>query len=365
MMQYLGNSLRAQARSSMRSYATSAGPSASSRDLAPILLGLGVVSAGAYYYSTLDGSQKVQQVKQAVVAGPPALTNSDFKWVFLETSLKKSEADPSPTLTRRPLKLVKVTPYNHNTSTFTFELPEGTSSGLTVASALVVKAAKEGEGLAQNGKPAVRPYTPITEPSTQGKLDLLVKHYKGGAMTEHIFSLKEGDDLLFKGPIPKFPYKANQFESITLIAGGSGLTPMWQILQQIANDPNDKTKATLIYSNVTEADILLRKELATDALIVDNFSTEAFAAKRPGQINVKFVLDQPPAGWTGAKGYVDQKLLAQSLPGPAFGDKIKIFVCGPPGQVAALAGPKDKMEQGPLKGILADLGYTESQTYKF
>ncbi|KDE04348.1 hypothetical protein MVLG_05227 [Microbotryum lychnidis-dioicae p1A1 Lamole] len=331
MMQYLGNSLRAQARSSMRSYATSAGPSASSPVLAPVLLFIGVVSAGAYYESTRDGSQKVQQFKQAVVAGPPALTNNEFK----------------------PLKLVKVTPYNHNTSKFTFELPEGTSSGLTVASALVVKAAKEGEGLAKNGKPAVRPYTPITEPSTQGKLDLLVKHYKDGAMTEHIFGLKEGDNLLFKGPIPKFPYKANQFESITLIAGGSGLTPMWQILQQIANDPNDKTKATLIYSNVTEADILLRKEL------------EAFAAKRPGQIDVKFVLDQPPAEWSGAKGFVDQKLLAQTLPGPAFGDKIKIFICGPPGQVAALAGPKDKMEQGPLKGLLADLGYTESQTYKF
>lgn len=52
------------------------------------------------------------------------------------------------------------------------------------------------------------------------------------------------------------------------------MTPGWQILQQIAADPEDKTKvrstcwpcaligqATLIYSNVTEADILLRKEL--------------------------------------------------------------------------------------------------------
>lgn len=27
-----------------------------------------------------------------------------------------------------------------------------------------------------------------------------------------------------KGPIPKFPYKANQFETIGLIAGGSGIS---------------------------------------------------------------------------------------------------------------------------------------------
>lgn len=64
----------------------------------------------------------------------------------------------------------------------------------------------------------------------------------------------------FKGPIPKFPYVANQFESISLIAGGSGITPMYQIMQEIDSNPSDKTKATLIFGNVTEEDILLRKE---------------------------------------------------------------------------------------------------------
>lgn len=31
-------------------------------------------------------------------------------------------------------------------------------------------------------------------------------------MTEHLFKLKPGDALSIKGPIPKFPYKANEFE---------------------------------------------------------------------------------------------------------------------------------------------------------
>lgn len=35
---------------------------------------------------------------------------------------------------------------------------------------------------------------------------------------------------------------------------------MLQILQAIDSNPADKTKATLIFGNVTEADILLRKE---------------------------------------------------------------------------------------------------------
>lgn len=79
-------------------------------------------------------------------------------------------------------------------------------------------------------------------------------------MSKHIHELKVGQELSIKGPIPKFPYVANEFESIALIAGGSGITPMWQIMQEIDANPNDKTKATLVFGNVTEADILLRKE---------------------------------------------------------------------------------------------------------
>lgn len=45
-----------------------------------------------------------------------------------------------------------------------------------------------------------------------------------------------------------------------MIAGGSGVTPMWQIMQAIDANPADKTKAVLVFGNVTEADILLRKE---------------------------------------------------------------------------------------------------------
>jgi len=46
-------------------------------------------------------------------------------------------------------------------------------------------------------------------------------------------------------------------------------------------------------------------------------------------------------------------------------DKIKIFVCGPPGQVAAVAGKKDGPKQGELGGILKELGYNEDQVFKF
>lgn len=60
-------------------------------------------------------------------------------------------------------------PYNHNTSTFVFELPEGLESGLTVASATLLKPVVEGKGLDAKGKPAIRPYTPVSAPNEKGQ----------------------------------------------------------------------------------------------------------------------------------------------------------------------------------------------------
>ena len=44
-----------------------------------------------------------------------------------------------------------------------------------------------------------------------------------------------------------------------MIAGGSGITPMWQIIQDIfQNISRDTTRVHLLFANKTENDILLR-----------------------------------------------------------------------------------------------------------
>ena len=50
-------------------------------------------------------------------------------------------------------------------------------------------------------------------------------------MSKHVNDMKVGDKIAIKGPIPKFPYKANEFEEIACIGGGSGITPLYQLLQ--------------------------------------------------------------------------------------------------------------------------------------
>ncbi|OAV90025.1 hypothetical protein PTTG_28470 [Puccinia triticina 1-1 BBBD Race 1] len=320
-----------------RAYSTPA-PSPNSLPLKQILLGGLAAGAGILTYASMGGSPSgVEKVEESSTKPVTASALSPKEW--------------------RNFQLKQVIPYNQNTSTFIFELPKGTDSGLHVASCLITKSvAREGPMACNDdkGKPVIRPYTPITPPKQTDTLHLMVKNYNEGKMTNHIFSLSPGDQLAMKGPFPKWLYKPNEFKTIGMIAGGSGITPHWQIIQEIASNPQDKTKVVLLFANQKEEDILLRKEF------------ERLAKEKPHQFSINFALDQPPKNWPSElKGYLTKDVLKSKLPSPALGSDVKIFVCGPPGQVAAVAGPKNDMEQGELKGMLKDLGFTEDQVYKF
>ncbi|KAK0466278.1 cytochrome-b5 reductase [Desarmillaria tabescens] len=306
-----------------RAYST--GASAEKSSSSPYyFLGAGVVGLGTYFY--LNQSQATMSTQE------------------------KSPLDPNNFV---DFKLKKIIPYNHNTSTFIFELPNDEASLLPVTSCLVVKSSDPAALVDAKGNPIIRPYTPISQPDEKGILSLLVKKYENGNASKHIHSLKEGDTLAVKGPIPKWPYKHNEFDEVALIGGGSGITPLYQVISHALPDPANRTKFTLVYSNVTEADILLRPELDT------------LQKKYPNKLEIVYALDKPPAGWTGPTGFISKDLLKKYVAPASLNEKVKVFVCGPPGQVAAVAGKKDGYKQGELGGALKELGYTEDQVFKF
>ncbi|PWN52216.1 ferredoxin reductase-like protein [Violaceomyces palustris] len=328
----------------LRTYATEAGkPSGGKESNTPLFLALGgLAGLGAWY--AMGGFGDGKQVPAKVQEKGQDLAQKAEQAVGAGGALRK---DAFVNLTLKEVK-----PYNHDSSTFIFEIPDNQKPGTNVASAILLKAADDSVK-DKEGKSVIRPYTPTSSPDTAGEIELLVKKYENGLMTTHIHNLKPGDKLGFKGPIPKWQYKANEFEHIGMIAGGSGITPMWQVIQQIASDPNDKTQVTLVYTNKTEKDILLREQF--DKL-----------AKTDNRFKVVYGLDQAPKGWNGFTGYATPEVLYKHLPLPALADKAKIFVCGPPGQVQAISGGKGpKGSQGELKGILADMGYQADQVYKF
>ncbi len=185
-------------------------------------------------------------------------------------------------------------------------------------------------------------------------MDFVIKRYPSGPMSEHLHDMSPEQRLSFKGPLPKYPWTLNKHQHIALIAGGTGITPMYQLCRAIFNNPDERTKVTLVFGNVSEQDILLKHELHE----LENTYPQRFRAF--------YVLDNPPPEWAGGKGYITKELLKTVLPEPKEGENVKLFVCGPPGMYNAISGPKKSpADQGELGGILKELGYSKDQVYKF
>jgi cytochrome-b5 reductase len=133
-----------------------------------------------------------------------------------------------------------------------------------------------------NGKEVVRSYTPITLDDVPGHFELLIKAYPQGNASRYMDALKVGDRAPFRGPKGRFLYRQNMAKAVGMIAGGTGLTPILQVIKAILRDPQDTTKVSLIFANVTEDDILLHQELLE------------LAKKHPSQFRVYFVLNEVP-----------------------------------------------------------------------
>lgn len=172
-------------------------------------------------------------------------------------------------------------------------------------------------------------------------------------MSSHFHDMQPSQRLSFKGPLPKYPLSPNQHDHIALIAGGTGVTPMYQLCRAIFKNPEDKTKVTLVFGNVGQDDILLKKEF------------EELENTYPNRFRAFYVLNEPPENWQGGKGFITKELLKTVLPEPKE-ENIKVFVCGPPGMYKAISGAKKSpQDQGELSGILKELGYSQEQVYKF
>ncbi|KAJ3509386.1 hypothetical protein NLJ89_g5247 [Agrocybe chaxingu] len=327
--------------SGARRYSTSSAQKKSS-SLPFVFLGVGVASAAAYWYLDSQVPPKPKQEKSPL--DPRGSSTSNSRKSSHTTTTRRG----TPRLSFRftPLVLIII-------RSFVFELPNNEASLIPVASCLVVKSSDPGGLVDAKGNPIIRPYTPISPPDAPGELTLLIKRYETGNMSRYIFGLKEGDTLAIKGPITKLPYQANEFDEIALIGGGSGITPLYQVLTHALSDKKNKTKFKLLYSNVTEKDILLREQL------------DALREKYPNNLDIVYLLDQPSEGWKGPVGYISADIIKQHVSPASLKEKVKVFVCGPPPQVAAIAGKKNGMKQGDLGGILKELGYTEDQVFKF
>jgi len=234
----------------------------------------------------------------------------------------------------RKFTLAKKIAVSPNTTLFRFALPSSAKRlGLPVGSHCLLRCEDE-------GKPVSRAYTPVTADDNRGHFDLIIKVYDKGKMGQYLKNLPEGEMVEVKGPQGELRYngmgqfaiqrkneQTNKKETqklgvkrLGMVAGGSGITPMLQIIRDVVRNPKDQMEMSLIFANVSESDILLRDEL--DKLAAENKNFRVF-----------YTLDRPEEGWKGGKGFVTPDMIAKNLFLPA--PDVLLLFCGPPPMIAA------------------------------
>eukprot|EP01083_Nonionella_stella_P030698 84124_1 len=250
----------------------------------------------------------------------------------------------------RPFTLKKRREINHNTVFFRFALQNSTTQlGLPVGQHFRFRCTKE------NGDIVERDYTPISSDRDLGHFDLMIKIYDKGAMTQHLHRLRPGDTLDVRGPrgaviysapgVFTFPFlrpprRERTVKHVGMLAGGTGITPMLQIIRQIEYDATDRTRVTLLFGNLSEKDILLRG-------VLDEIN------QKSDNVDVRYIVDKASESseWNGDVGYMTPEIIAKYMPDPA-GDML-VMTCGPDGMVEA------------MKKNLASLGYSKEMLHFF
>ena len=215
-----------------------------------------------------------------------------------------------------------------DTVILTFKLQHATQTlGLPVGQHVMIRLRDP-----STSEPIIRSYTPISDISQRGTMDVLIKLYldtasnPGGKMSKVMNALPLHTPLAeFKGPTGRFEYagrglclisgRPRKVSRFAMICAGSGITPIFQVFRAVMRDPGDQTTCTVLNGNRTEDDILCRTDL--DALLKDN--------EHRGQ--VVHTLTKPPYRWQGLVGRINAALTKEYL--PYQGEGALVLICGP------------------------------------
>lgn len=251
------------------------------------------------------------------------------------------------------LPLAEKIEVSHDTRKFRFHLPSDNHVlGLPVGKHVYLSAKID-------GKLVVRPYTPVSSDDDLGYVELMIKVYfrnvnpkypEGGKMSQYLEHMKIGDTIDFRGPSGLIVYKGNGkfaiqsdkkspakervFKKVSMIAGGTGITPMLQIIKAILKNPDDKTLISLLFANQSEEDILCRKEL------------DELATNHSDRFSVWYTVDRPPENWKYSSGFISDQMIKEHLTPPS--EDSVVLMCGPPPMINFACTPNlDKLAYDP------------------
>ncbi|HRI55175.1 MAG TPA: FAD-binding oxidoreductase, partial [Pseudomonadota bacterium] len=154
-----------------------------------------------------------------------------------------------------------------------------------------------------DGQTVRRAYSACSSPLSPDLVAITCKRTPGGRVSTFLNEqVQAGMTLQALGPSGNFtvapePERARHY---VLLGGGSGITPLMAIARAVLH-AEPRSHVALIFGNRSVDDIIFRGELA------------ALAAAHPGRFSLRHVLQEPPPGWSGGTGLLDEETLEREL----------------------------------------------------
>ncbi|KAL4967501.1 nitrate reductase [Aspergillus stella-maris] len=304
-------------------------------------------------YSSIHDDYATSKLQECILG---TVTEKAMKYIQKNAEEVAKEREQAPGIQGQALekhrwvavKLVDRKPISPDTREYTFQLPEG-KPVLGIGACQHIEMAFH-----MRDKMVIRPYTPTlpllprlnsqSESNAdeednlssyrdgKGSFMLTVKTYfpdetqPGGALSNILDCLPIGEEVDIRGPTGDITYEGDgyftvsgdkiQYKRVSLVLGGTGITPGYALIARIMLNKDDKTEIRVIDANKTPDDILLRDEL-------DKFERES-----NGQLKIAHVISSPGYDWKGLKGHVNKEIIREHLSEPA--DENVVILCGPP-----------------------------------
>lgn len=159
-----------------------------------------------------------------------------------------------------------------------------------------------------------RSYSVSSSPAQRDYVDVTVRREPRGAVSRHIVDLlKVGDVIEAGGPVGRFTFSGEEAQSIVLIAGGVGITPMMSIVRYLSARAWSGD-IYLIYSCGTPTDYIFANDLAA----LQRLNPKLHLTVTMGRAKEH--------EWQGLRGRINSELLTSTIPDlPSR----RIHLCGP------------------------------------
>jgi predicted ferric reductase len=155
--------------------------------------------------------------------------------------------------------------------------------------------------------------------SAEGSRRLEFGIKKLGDFSSAVGDVPAGTRAYLDGPHGAFSSDRYAAAGYVFLAGGIGITPFMSMLRTM-RDREDRRPVLLIYADKGWDDVAYRDDLSE--------------LEQQLNLEIVYVLEEPPDDWEGEEGMIDDELLERHLPDNAL-DRV-FMVCGPPPMMDAV-----------------------------